>query len=34
MTAGVALEHGLRVLTADANFARLIGEAADVLRAS
>ncbi len=34
MIAGVALEHGLRVLTADADFARLIGDAADVLRAS
>ena len=34
MIAGVALEHGLRVLTADADFARLIGHAADVLRAS
>ncbi len=29
MIAGVALEHGLRVLTADADFARLIGDAAD-----
>jgi predicted nucleic acid-binding protein len=34
MIAGVALEHGLRVLTADADFARLIGDAAEVLRAS
>jgi predicted nucleic acid-binding protein len=34
MIAGVALEHGLRVLTADADFARLLGDAADVLRAS
>jgi predicted nucleic acid-binding protein len=34
MIAGVALEHGLRVLTADADFARLLGDAAEVLRAS
>jgi predicted nucleic acid-binding protein len=34
MIAGVALDGGLRVLTADADFARLIGDAADVLRAS
>ena len=34
MIAGVAPEHGLRVLTADADFARLMGDAADVLRAS
>ena len=34
MIAGVALEHGLRVLTADADFARLLGDAADLLRAS
>ena len=34
MIAGVALEHGLRVLTADADFARLLGDTADVLRAS
>ena len=34
MIAGVALEHGLRVLTADSDFARLLGDAAEVLRAS
>lgn len=34
MIAGVAIEHGLRVLTADADFARLLGDAAEVLRAS
>ena len=34
MIAGVALEHGLRVLTADAHFTRLVGDAAEVLRAS
>ncbi len=34
MIAGVALEHGSRVLTADADLARLLGDAADVLRAS
>jgi hypothetical protein len=34
MIAGVALEHRLRVLTADADFARLIGDAAEVLRES
>jgi predicted nucleic acid-binding protein len=34
MIAGVALEYGLRVLTADADFARLLGDAADVLRLS
>lgn len=34
MIAGVALEHGLRVLTADADFARLVGDSAELLRAS
>lgn len=34
MIAGVALEHGLRVLTADADFARLLGDSAELLRAS
>lgn len=34
MIAGVALEHGMRVLTADADFARLLGDAAELLRAS
>lgn len=34
MIAGVALEHGLRVLTADADFARLLGDSAEVVRAS
>jgi predicted nucleic acid-binding protein len=34
MIAGVALEHGLRVLTADADFARLLGSSAELLRAS
>ena len=34
MIAGVAIEHGLRVLTADAGFARLMGDAAEVLRGS
>jgi predicted nucleic acid-binding protein len=34
MIAGVALEHGLRVLTADADFARLLGDAAELVRAS
>ena len=34
MIAGVALEHGLRVLTADADFARLLGDSAELLRVS
>jgi predicted nucleic acid-binding protein len=34
MIAGVAIEHGLRVLTADNDFARLLGDAAEVMRAS
>jgi len=34
MIAGVALEHGLRVLTTDGDFARLLGDEAEVLRAS
>jgi predicted nucleic acid-binding protein len=34
MIAGVALEHGLRVLTTDADFARLLGDSAELLRAS
>lgn len=34
MIAGVAIAHGLRVLTSDNDFARLLGDAAEVLRAS
>jgi predicted nucleic acid-binding protein len=34
MIAGVAVEHGLRVLTADADLARLLGDAAELLRAA
>jgi predicted nucleic acid-binding protein len=34
MIAGVALEHGLRVLTADADFARLLGDSAELVRTS
>lgn len=34
MMAGVALEHQLRVLTVDADFARLLGDSAELLRAS
>lgn len=34
MIVGVALEHGLRVLTTDGGFARLLGDEADLLRAS
>jgi predicted nucleic acid-binding protein len=34
MIAGVALEHGLRVLTADADFVRLLGDDVELLRAS
>lgn len=34
MIAGVALANGLRVLTADSDFARLLGDAAEVLRGS
>jgi predicted nucleic acid-binding protein len=34
MIAGVALEHRLRVLTMDTDFVRLVGDMADVLRAS
>ena len=34
MIAGVALEHGLRVLSADSDFARLMGGAVELLRAS
>jgi hypothetical protein len=30
----VALDRGFRVLTADADFARLLGDAAELLRAS
>ena len=34
MIAGVAIEHGLRVLTSDVDFARILGDQAEVLRAS
>ncbi len=34
MVAGVAIEHELRVLTVDADFARLLGDQAELLRAS
>ncbi|HET7786238.1 MAG TPA: PIN domain-containing protein [Myxococcales bacterium] len=34
MIAGVAIEHGLRVLTADAGFARLLGTSAELVRVS
>jgi predicted nucleic acid-binding protein len=34
MIAGVAIEHGLRVLTSDVDFARMLGDQAEVLRAS
>ena len=34
MIAGVAIEHGFRVLTTDADFARLMGDTAEVLRMS
>lgn len=34
LIAGTALEHGLKVLTADAGLARLLGPAAELLRAS
>jgi predicted nucleic acid-binding protein len=34
LIAGTALEHGLRILTADAGLARLMGPAAELLRKS
>jgi len=34
LIAGTALEHGLKVLTADAGLARLLGPAAELLRKS
>lgn len=34
LIAGTALEHGLRVLTFDADLARILGDSAELLRAS